>query len=89
MARFTVRNVGHRPALISGFARTESDGIKDYTPIETTCPATIASGTTCTVDVVFVPVKTGWRNAWLSVGQQRGQIAATIIHGQGLPAKRR
>lgn len=73
----TLTNTGTTPVAISGIATTG--------PFSQTsnCPATLAVGANCVIDVVFTPNKSGTQTGTLSVSSNAGDPQTVTLTGVG------
>ena len=81
----TIANTGGSPLANAGFTFTGS-GSASFSAGATTCGASLANGSSCTVQVIFTPQATGAATATMTVGTSSpGVVPGTVaLSGTGL-----
>ena len=79
---FTVTNNGVADIGAVTFALSGTNA-EQFSQMNDTCNATLAAGTSCSVDVVFTPNTSGTKTATLTATASRGGSASSILNGTG------
>ncbi len=78
---FTISNVSATAVKINSISI--SGATADYSISSNTCGSSLAPQTSCAVQIIFHPTRTGTRNAKLTVGNNGGGSAASTLTGTG------
>jgi hypothetical protein len=77
----TISNVSTVTVNLTG--TTVTGATADYPISANTCGGALAAGTSCSLNVTFVPTKKGVRNAKLNVANNGGGVATATLTGTG------